>query len=195
AAARLALARLYAGPLGRADRAVECWLDALVVDPGSALARESLRAHAQSTHDFSALVEALIRIGEAKPSGYVNERLACLHELFTLADERLNDAGLAAWALSRLSDDEQLRDAALRLAPQVAREDEALEQARAKLINAQGEERLEVLSRLASVLSGRPGQAAEYVAVLRELTQMVPEERGYQLAFERLLVRVGRAEE
>jgi tetratricopeptide (TPR) repeat protein len=195
AAARLALARLYAGPLGRADRAVECWLDALVVDPGSALARESLRAHAQSTRDFSALVEALIRIGEAKPSGFVDERLACLRELFTLADEGLNDAGLAAWALSRLGDDEQLRDASLRLAPQVAREDEALEQARSKLTNAQGEERLEVLSRLASVLSGRPAQATEYVAVLRELTQMVPEERGYQLAFERLLVRLGRGEE
>jgi cellulose synthase operon protein C len=110
----------------------------------------------------------------------------------------LSDAGLASWALGRLagdSQDEAQRDLALRLAPQVAREDEALEQARGKLTSAQGEERLEVLSRLAAVLSGRPHQATEYLAVLRELTQMVPEERGYQLAFERLLTRLGRADE
>ncbi len=199
ARARLALGRLYGGSLGRADRAVECWLEALVVDPSSALAKESLRAHAISTRDFSAFVEALIRIGDGKPQGHVEERLACLGELLAIAEERLNDAGLASWALARLSaaggEDEAQRDAALRLAPQVAREDEALEQARAKLTNAQGEERLEVLSRLAAVLSGRPAQATEYLAVLRELTQMVPEERGYQLAFERLLTRLGRTEE
>jgi cellulose synthase operon protein C len=199
ARARLALGRLYGSSLGRADRAVECWLEALVVDPSSAVAKESLRAHAISTRDFSAFVEALIRIGDGKPQGHVEERLACLGELLAIAEERLNDAGLASWALGRLSaagsEDEAQRDAALRLAPQVAREDEALEQARAKLTNAQGEERLEMLSRLAAVLSGRPQQATEYLAVLRELTQMVPEERGYQLAFERLLTRLGRGEE
>ncbi len=199
ARARLALGRLYGTSLGRADRAVECWLDALVVDPSSAVAKESLRAHAISTRDFSAFVEALIRIGDGKPQGHVEERRACLGELLAIAEERLNDAGLASWALTRLavtgSEDESQRDTALRLAPQVAREDEALEQARTKLTNAQGEERLEVLSRLAAVLSGRPGQATEYLAVLRELTQMVPEERGYQLAFERLLTRLGRSDE
>jgi tetratricopeptide (TPR) repeat protein len=198
ARARLALGRLYGGSLGRVDRAVECWLDALVVEPGSALAKESLRAHAIATRDFSALVEALIRIGEGKPQGHADERLACLRELVSIAEERLSDAGLAAWALGRLagdSPDEADRDLALRLAPQVEREDEALEQARAKLVSAQGEERLEVLSRLAAVLSGRPNLASEYLGVLRELTQMVPEERGYQLAFERLLTRLGRGEE
>ena len=198
ARARLSLGRLYGSSLGRADRAVECWLDALVVEPGSVEAKEALRAHAISTRDFSALVEALIRIGEGKPQGHAEERLACLRELLSIAEERLSDAGLTAWALARLDgdgEDEARRDLALRLAPQVAREDEALEQARAKLTSAQGEERLEVLSRLAAVLSGRPGQASEYLAVLRELTQMVPEERGYQLAFERLLTRLGRSEE
>ncbi|HYP90602.1 MAG TPA: hypothetical protein VEQ59_20670, partial [Polyangiaceae bacterium] len=149
--------------------------------------------------DFSALVEALIRIGDGKSSGYVEERSACLRELLTLAEERLSDAGLAAWAVGRLNqsgqNDESLRDATLRLLPQVAREDEALEQAQTKLVNAQGEERLETLSRLAGILAGRPAQSGEYLAVLRELTQMVPEERGYQLAFERLLTRLGRSEE
>src|SRR6185295_4865044 len=96
--ARLALGRLYGTSLGRADRAVECWLEALVVDPGSAVAKESLRAHAISTRDFSAFVEALIRIGDGKPQGHAEERLACLGELLVIADERLNDAGLASWA-------------------------------------------------------------------------------------------------
>jgi len=198
ARARLALGRLYSSSLSRADRAVDCWLDALVVEPGSALARESLRAHAIATRDFSALVEALIRIGEGKPQGHAEERLACLRELVAIAEERLSDAGLATWALSRLGADgadEGQRDLELRLAPQVSRENEALEQARAKLVTAQGDERLEVLSRLAAVLSGRPDQATEYLSVLRELTQMVPEERGYQLAFERLLTRLGRSDE
>ena len=198
ARARLALGRLYGSSLGRAVRAVECWLDALVVEPGSVEAKESLRAHAISTRDFSALVEALIRVGEGKPQGHAEERLACLRELLSIADERLNDAGLAAWALERLagdSEDEVLRDLGLRLTPQVEREDTALDQARKKLTSAQGEERLEVLSRMAAVLSGRPGQATEYLAVLRELTQMVPEERGYQLALERLLTRLGRSDE
>ncbi|HEX2874042.1 MAG TPA: hypothetical protein VHP33_22455 [Polyangiaceae bacterium] len=198
ARARLALGRLYGSSLGRIDRAVECWLDALVVEPGSAVAKESLRAHALATRDFSALVEALIRIGEGKPQGHADDRLACLRELVSIAEERLSDAGLTAWALARLAGDapdEAQRDLAMRLAPQVEREDEALEQARAKLVSAQGEERLEVLSRLAAVLSGRPNLASEYLAVLRELTQMVPEERGYQQAFERLLTRLGRSEE
>jgi tetratricopeptide (TPR) repeat protein len=199
ARARLALARLYATSLGRTDRAVECWIEALTVDPSSVEAKESLRAHALSTRDTPALVEALVRIGEARSQGQVEQRVACLRELWSLAEGRLADAGLAAWAVGKLSssaaDDEALRDATLRLAPQVAREDAALLQARGKLVNAQGEERLEVLSRLASILQGRPAQASEYLAVLRELVQMVPEERTYQTALERVLVRLGRGEE
>ncbi len=197
--ARIALARLYAVRLGRAERAVECWLDALVVDPSSVEAKEALRAHALATRDFAPMIEALLRIGDAKPQGRAEERLACLRELFALAEERANDAGLGAWAVERLlasgAEDEALRDAALRLRPQVEREDAALAQARSKLTQAQGEERLEVLSRMASVLQGRPDQSSEYLAVLRELTQMVPEERSYQLAFERVLTRLGRQEE
>jgi tetratricopeptide (TPR) repeat protein len=199
ARARLALARLYATSLGRTDRAVECWIEALVVDPGSVEAKESLRAHAQATRDFPALVEAYVRIGEARSQGQPEHRAQCLRELCTLAEERLADAGLATWAVSRLNggaeNDPALRDIGLRLAPQVVREDEALAQARAKLVNAQGDERLEVLSRLASLLQGRPAQATDYLAVLRELVQMVPEERVYETAIERLLTRLGRVEE
>jgi cellulose synthase operon protein C len=197
--ARLSLGRLYAGSLGRTERAVDCWLEALVVDPGAAEAKESLRSHGLATRDFSALTEALIRVGEAKPQGFGDERVLCLRELVTLAEERLGDAGLADWALTKLAaagvDEEALRDAALRLAPQIAREEEALAAAQAKLITAQGDERLEVLSRLGGVLAGRPPRASDYLAVLRELTRMVPQERGYQLAYERLLTRLGRGEE
>jgi hypothetical protein len=197
--ARLSLGRLYAGSLGRQERAVESWIEALVVEPSSVEAKESLRSHALSTRDFSPLVEALVRVGEGKPQGHAEERLSCLRELRAIAEERIGDAGLALWAVERLQaagqDDESLRDAALRLSPQKAREDETLQQAFAKLTNAQGEERLEVLARLAAVLSGRPAQSSEYLSVLRELTKMVPEERGYQVAFERLLTRLDRGEE
>ncbi len=197
--ARLALGRSYASSLGRTERAVECWLEALVVDPGSVDAKESLRSHGFATRDFSAFTEALVRVAESKPQGFAEQRLLCLRELLALAEERLGDAGLASWALGKLSaagvEEDALRDAALRLAPQVAHDEEALVQAQAKLTSAQGDERLEVLSRLAGVLGGRPAQANEYLAVLRELTQMVPEERGYQLAYERLLTRLGRTEE
>lgn len=198
ARARLSLARLYATSLSRVERAVECWAEALVIDPGSLEARDALKSHALATRDFSWLVEALVRIGEARGQGQAEARGACLRELMSLAEERLSDAGLASWALSKLGggdDDEALRDAGLRLAPQVAREDDALEQLRGKLTSAQGEERLDVLSRLAAILQGRPGQAGEYLAVLRELVQMVPEERAYRLALERVLVRLGRGEE
>ncbi len=198
ARARLALGRLYATSLTRADRAVDCWIDALVIDPGALEAKEALKAHALSTRDYSGLIEALIRVGEARGYGYPEQRAACLRELWLLAEERVPDAGLASWALERLTgaeEKEELRDAALRLAPQVEREDEALGQLRARLVNAQGEERLEVLGRLAAILQGRPALSTDYLAVLRELVQMVPEERGYQIAFERVLQRLGRSEE
>ncbi|HKY39062.1 MAG TPA: hypothetical protein VJN18_24155 [Polyangiaceae bacterium] len=198
ARARLALGRLYATSLARADRAVDCWIDAMVIDPGALEAKEALKAHAQSTRDYSGLIEALIRVGEARGYGYPEQRAACLRELWLLAEERVPDAGLASWALERLAgaeQNEELRDAALRLAPQVEREDEAIGQLRARLVSAQGEERLEVLARLAAILQGRPALATDYLAVLRELVQMVPEERGYQIAFERVLRRLGRSEE
>jgi hypothetical protein len=199
ARARLAQARLFAGPLGRSERALECWIDALVVWPGAVEAKEALRSHALATRDYGPLIEALIRVGESKASGQLEERSSCLRELLTLAEERLGDAGLASWAHARLApsapDDSGLRDIGLRLAAALEHEESALEHARQQLESAQGEQRLEPLSRLAGILQGRPEQADEYLAALAELRALVPEERAYHSAAERVLQRQGRMQE
>jgi cellulose synthase operon protein C len=197
--AQVALARLYEGPLEQGERAVESWMAALTADPSSVEAKEGLRESALSTRDVPALVEALVRIGEARSQGQTEARSACLRELWHLADQRLGDPGLSAWALRRsgadVSADAGLREAAERVALEVERDDELLEQARADLPNAEGEQRLDVLTRLAGILRGRPEQASEYLTVLRELVRLLPDERGYALAYERLLSRLGLTDE
>jgi tetratricopeptide (TPR) repeat protein len=196
ARARVALGRLYTGPLGRADRAVEAWIDALVADPGCEAALEALRRHGVTTRDQSPLVEALVRVGEAKALGAQPDRVARLRELIVLAEERLGDPGLAAWATSRLGvlapETDELRATALRLAPRVALQDELLGDARAELGRAKGHERVGPLVRIAAVLAGRPDSADAYLEVLRELLELEPEERGHGVAAERVLTRLGR---
>ncbi|HEY0467235.1 MAG TPA: hypothetical protein VGC79_23705, partial [Polyangiaceae bacterium] len=49
----LALGRLYAGPLGRPDRAVEAWIEALVFEPSNAEAKSLLRNHASTSRDYA----------------------------------------------------------------------------------------------------------------------------------------------
>ena len=188
----LALGRLYAGPLARPDRAVEAWIDAAVAEPGNAEAKGLLRNHASATRDHTPLVEALVRIGETDAS---SERNACLRELCTLAEERLSDPGLASWAIGRLllaEADDVLRQASERLAPRVAAQSEALVSAEVELERGVPGDRVEHLARLASLLSGRPDRADRSCQVLRELSQLVPADRGYQIALERVLVRKGR---
>jgi hypothetical protein len=196
ARARLALGRLYTGPLGRPDRAVEAWLDALVADPGCEPAREALRRHAVVTRDQAPLLEALIRVGDARDGGERAERIDCLRELATLAEERVGDPGLALWALSRMAElgakSGDLDAAIARLGPRARLQDEALAAASAELARHQGAERLGPLARMAAVLQGRPDAAGAYLAVLDELIEIAPEDRSRSLAAERTLVRVGR---
>jgi tetratricopeptide (TPR) repeat protein len=196
ARARLALGRLYTGPLGRPDRAVEAWIEALVADPGCEPARDALRRHAVVTRDQSPLVEALIRVGDARGSGGQAERVDCLRELATLAEERIGDPGLALWALQRMAQtgaaSGDLDAAIARLAPRARLQDEALGQARAELAGQKGAERLGSLARLAAILQGRPDATDAYVGVLGELIEISPEDRSHSLAAERALVRVGR---
>jgi len=192
---RLALGKLYSGPLGRPDRAVESWLDALVAEPGNSEPRQSLQGHAAATRDHAPLVEALIRVAE---SGTGSERLTCLRELATLAEERLADPGLASWAFERLqvSDpDEGAHLAVERLEPRVRAQSEALVAAEADLERASGALRVECLARVAGLLQGRPDRVDRLTAVLRELVQLVPEDRAQQNALERLLIRKGRFQE
>jgi len=196
ARARLALGRLYTGPLGRPDRAVEAWIEALVADPGCEPAREALRRHAVVTRDHTPLVEALIRVGDGHAPGGRDERVSCLRELVTLAEERFGDPGLALWAIKRLSalvpGNEELVTAAERLAPRVRLQDEVLEQAREEMKRLHGAERLAPLARIAAILQGRPDSTDAYVEVLRELVEIAPEDRGHAQAAERALARAGR---
>ena len=191
----LALGRLYAGPLGRPDRAVDAWIDALVFDPANAEAKSLLRSHASTSRDHAPLLEALIRIGETSAGP---ERDACLRELATLAEERLSEPALASWALSRLLEaeaDESAQNAKQRLEPRVNAQSEALATAEAELSRASDADRVELLARVASLLQGRPDLADRSIAVLHELCRLVPADRGFQSALERLLVRKGRLSE
>ena len=196
ARARLALGRLYSGPLGRPDRAVEAWIDALVADPACEPAHEALRRHAVVARDPAPLVEALIRIGEAKALGALPERIACLRELVQFAEERLGDPGLALWATARLevlvADSEELGATALRLAPRARLADETLAAAKAELQRVQGPERVVPLTRIAGILRGRPEAADAYLEILNELIELAPDEPAHVLAAERVLARLGR---
>jgi cellulose synthase operon protein C len=199
ARARLALGRLYAGPLARPDRAADAWIDALVADPACQPAFDALHRHGVVTRDYSPLVEALVRVADQKALGSQPERVACLRELVSLAEERLGDPGLAVWATSRLSvllsESAELRQTALRLAPRARLQDESLALARTELASAKGAERIGPLTRMAAVLAGRPDAVDAYLDVLRELSELVPEQRAHQLAAERVLTRLGRHSE
>jgi tetratricopeptide (TPR) repeat protein len=185
----LALGRLYAGPLGRPDRAVDAFVDAAVAEPGNSEAKLLLRNHASSTRDHAPLVEALIRIGEGSAG---SDRSAALRELAVLAEERLSDPGLADWAIGRLLESEAdygLRATRERLAPRVAAQSDALANAEAELRHASGAERVEHLAQVAKLLSGLPERTERLCEVLRELTQLVPSDRSYQTTLERVLLR------
>jgi tetratricopeptide (TPR) repeat protein len=195
AAVGLALGRLYAGPLGRPDRAVEAWIEALVFEPGNAEAKSLLRNHASTSRDHAPLLEALIRIGE---TGATPERNASLRELATLAEERLSDPALASWALTRLLEteaDDVARQALEHLQPRVNAQSEALRTAEAELLGTTGADRAPLLASVASLLQGHPNLADRSRAVLAELCQLVPADRGLQCALERILVRKGRLTE
>ncbi len=196
ARARVALGRLYAGPLARPDRAADAWIDALVADPGCQPAFDALHRHGTVTRDYAPLVEALVRVAEQKTLGTHPERIACLRELATLAEERLGDPGLAVWAMGRLSvlhsESADQRETALRLAPRARLQDESLAAARAELAQARGAERVGPLRRIAGVLAGRPDAADAYLDALRELSELAPEDRSLELAAERVLTRLGR---
>ncbi|MEP7051257.1 MAG: hypothetical protein ABJB12_12935 [Pseudomonadota bacterium] len=191
----LALGRLYGGPLGRLERALEVWIDALVADPSHAEAKSLLRSHAGSTRDYGPLVESLIRVGEGNAG---SERSACLRELATIAEERLSDPGLACWAIDRVLEsesDEALSHARERLGPRLAAQIEALSSMEAELGRSRDVERAPLLASMSSALQGRPERADRLCGVLRELCQLLPGDRTYPTLLERLLTRQGRLAE
>jgi cellulose synthase operon protein C len=192
AAVRAVLGRLYGGAVASAARAAKAWIDALVTDPEDEDAKAALRSHATTTRDSSPLVEALVRIGRGPAR---SGRAACLRELALLADQRLEDPGLASWAIELLRQqgaDSDLLFLAERIEERKRRQDEDLLRARAELTQMAGAERRERLRRIASILRGRPEQPDACIAALLEVIDADPDERAWQLTLERVLAREGR---
>jgi hypothetical protein len=194
AQARLAAARICAGKLGRPTRAVQLWMDALVSDPGAGDARQNLLRHASQTMDFAPLVEALIRVAQGSSTGD-GWRVAVL-ELMRLAEERLSDPGLAAWAARRLVDEEsehaEASQALERLAPRVRLQNEVLKAAEAQ--RAQGSTDAALLARMAGVLLGRPDRAQDTLGILKELLVRIPGQLRWRQHYRLILERLGHLE-
>ncbi|MCA9634070.1 MAG: hypothetical protein KC766_40765, partial [Myxococcales bacterium] len=199
----LALGRLYSGPLNSPERAVDAWMAALVADPTSEDAKLALRSHAAATRDQAPLVEALIRVGRCITPGDASTPGAdgiesCLRELMVMAEQRLSDPTLAAWALERLATiapDAELDGQRERLRPRARLQQEATQNARSALAEAGDAGRGAALRRLVAALRFQPEAADELVGLLRELSLAEPEERVWRAQLERLLEREQRQDE
>ncbi|HEU5075807.1 MAG TPA: hypothetical protein VFU02_16555, partial [Polyangiaceae bacterium] len=191
AAARTAAARIYSTKLARPTRAVQAWLDAVVNHPAERDAWRGLREHAAQTMDFAPLVEGLIRVTERVTDSEAWG--AAAEELLHLAEERLSDPGLAAWAARRLVAQQathvEARQALERLAPRVRLQNETLKSAREQL--ARQPEDLQLLARLASVLLGRPDDVQETLRVLAALVELAPGQARWRGQYRLLLERAG----
>jgi hypothetical protein len=203
-----ALAELYAGPLGRPDEAVHAWLDALASDPGSVAALRALKEHAAANRDFTALAEAVVRVGEGvirtAPPEDLAARAAALKELIPAVQKGLGDPALSSWAEQRLATAGRRPDAGgdaamgrpartqsimmFRVDPDA---DDAMAAAEALDSAATPEARIAALRRLAKIYQGRPHVRAEYLDVLSELAMALPGERAFTAALERLTSRTG----
>lgn len=193
---QMALGRLYAA-LGQLDRADEAWVEALVADPSCSAALRFLVSRFESTGDSTALVEALVRVGEA-PSVSAG-RVECLRELLVLAERRLGNPSLAHWAALRLSSVESestsLEETLARIEPNAELARQALDLARVDLEGSNGSDRLAILERIWGLLQGRPDQADLLLSVALELVELSPARASYQRGVERLLSRQGRLDE
>jgi hypothetical protein len=201
-----ALARLYAGPLASSDRAAEAWIEALANRAENAMARAALREHASGLGDRTPLVEALVRAALADPGAAPGgprsqalavrqARLEALRELAALAEDELDDAALATFAHEKLAAagaGDAHAAAVERLAPKKAAQDQALADARARLVAATGDARAPHLAAVAKLLASRPDEPDAYLAVLAELAAREPQDRAVGLAFERVSFRTSR---
>jgi tetratricopeptide (TPR) repeat protein len=191
---RLALGRFADRVLGSTERAVEHWLEAVVVDPDNDAAKIVLRHYAATTGDHSPLIEAFIRVAE-DPRASNARRLAYLYEIRLLGEQRLGDAGLALWALGRArslgASTPELDHEEAELGEHDQREEAELASLERELSAASGPERASVLRRLISLLRGRPERAERYRAVLWELVEHRPDEVRARRSLERLLAREG----
>lgn len=192
AGARASLARLYAGPLGSPERALESWMETLALDPSSAEAREALLNEVGATGDAGPLVSALLRVARKDTPA----RRAALADLAELAGSRLGLPALSLWAAREAlayGDDPRLADVVRQLEAAAREEETRIEALRQEL--RAGRDRAAVLAELAGLLRGRPDRVDEYLEVLRALVELPGEHRSWQRALERVLVREGREAE
>jgi len=192
------LASLYMGRLASPDRALDAWIEVVAANPAHGQALSALRSHARTMHDPTPLAEALLRGSLATDDDSV--AAACLRELADLAEDRLADPSLAFWAYEQMGKrgcaTDETAAAMQRLAPRVRLQDGALSAAREALENASSPDaRIEALRRIASMLRGRPGQAEEYLQVLRRLLDSGQQERRWWVDFERTARRMGRLDD
>lgn len=192
------LARLYAGPLASPDRAIESWIEAAVNDPGGAYAWVALRDHAAALEDSLPLLEALIRVADSgeRASNDPRDVLNALRELASLAEDKVDDPGLACWAFERMlraDAEEEVAAAGLqRLAERARAQDEALSEAQATLRSARSSEmRVHALRKLVTIYRGRPDDLPSYEEALTALAQEVPSDHSCVLALDRLARRAG----
>ncbi len=185
ASMRLALARLYSGPLASPERAVEAWIECLALDPASVEAREGLLGELGATGDPTPLIGALLRVAR----GGGPSRRAALVDLAKLASTRVSMPGLVVWAgraAMAMEPDDDLAELVAQSEPAARDEESRIEELRGQP---------ESLAELAGLLRSRPDHVDEYLAVLRALLEVPGEHRGWQRLLERVLVREDRVDE
>jgi len=190
----VALAREYAGPLASPDRAIEAWVEALVLDPSSTDARDALMNELGATGDAAPLVSALLRI--AKGDG--PERRTALADLTALAATRLGLPGLAVWAgkaALAFGDDEKLAEHVARALARSAGRGSTHRRAFARISVREGDPAGHRWRSWRACSAGGPERVDEYLEVLRSLLDLPGEHRSWQRTLERVLTREGREDE
>jgi hypothetical protein len=196
--AHLALGRLWAGPLGDLERAIDAWLESLLLLPERGEALAQLGAVGSASVDQSPLVEALVRVGAEIDRECTAETVACVRELCRMVADGPGDPAPIVWISRRLQargeTDAEIVELGARFAPLVELEAASLERARERLRHAQGPERVAALRQLATLLRGRTDECEAYLAVLEELVRVLPGEAEWQHALWRALRRPGHEE-
>ncbi|MBK7580806.1 MAG: hypothetical protein IPI67_11425 [Myxococcales bacterium] len=187
-----ALARLYGGALASPERAIDAWIEVLVLDPSDAAARAALLNELGSTGDAAPMVSALLRIVERGGS----DRATALVDLAELARTSLDAPGLAVFAATealKSNADSQLQELLERFGPAAREEDARIAALTAEL--ASDGDREGKLVELAALLRMRPDRVDEYITALKELVALPGDRRSYQRTLERVLLRGGREDD
>jgi hypothetical protein len=190
-----ALAKLWAGPLGAPEPAIEAWIEAYAADPTSTAAQTALRDHALATHDPAPLIEALVRIGLGATHAPA-VRVSALRDLVHVADERAHDPALAAWAVETLGsvggDGDRTSVERLGVSSRRERSQDDLSAAqRAYDPDASREVRTEALRRLLVAYQSRPSDPSAWARAAADLARLAPADRGALVALDRAARRSG----